>query len=328
MTSTNDGTGDAVPGRNPAGKPGVGPALRAALANADPRVVGLWQQADRLASEGPGPMGLIAGERPAADVEVLTATLASVEYAVGTFLHAADASGCVPLGGSGAMLTAAGWGGPWARRLARTGEFVASRPALAARWAAGLITSDHIDPIAKSAPRFTPEELAALLEQLTPLWGQVSPAWVDRFVRAADRMLHPPDDPTRDELDVYKNRNLSFTLMRDMVLISGELPRVEGEAVIAAIEALAERLRTTADQVPAAARRADALVELVNSAAAADTLPSRGGLPVALNVAVAHTALGDPVVSTSRGHQLTEAETRWACCDAQVTLMALAEIPQ
>ena len=307
------------------GFPGLGrdrlpwPGLAAALLSADPRVVDTWSTVTDLAAAGAGCMGLAAGERPAADVEVLGACLASIEYGVAVFLHAAAAAGCVPLGGPGAMLTAAGWSGPWARRLARAGALIAEQESLGRIWAAGRITSDHVDPIARRASRFTPDELAAVVTQLEPLWGQISPAAVDRFVQAADRMLHPPDDPDRPQQDVYQTRSLSFAVTRDLVLITGELPRIEGEAVMAAIEALAERMRSTVEHVPAAARRADALVELVNTASAAGALPNRGGLPVALTVTVEHTSLGDPVVTSSRGHLLTDAETRWACCDAQVT---------
>ena len=103
------------------------------------------------------------------------------------------------------------------------------------------------------------------------------------------------------------------------MLIGGELPRLEGELVIAAIDAFAERLRSEADHVPAGSRRADALVALVNNAYAADVLPSRGGLPVGLTVTLDHTALGDPLWSTSRGHLLTQGEARWAACDAAIT---------
>ena len=64
---------------------------------------------------------------------------------------------------------------------------------------------------------------------------------------------------------------------------------------MAAIDAFAEKLRSTAEHVPASARRADALVELVNAAHAAGALPTRGGLPVALTVTLDHTSCGDPI---------------------------------
>ena len=203
--------------------------------------------------------------------------------------------------------------------MARSGLLALEHESIAAVWAAGLITSEHVDPIARLAERFTAEELAAVVAELSPHWGAWSPASISRFVTAADRLLHPVPDPSHDEADAYETRSLSFAITADEVLLSANLPRVEGELVIAAIDALAERLRSTADHVPAPARRADALVELVNSARASGALPTRGGLPVALSVTLDHTSLGDPLWTTSRGHLLTRAEARWTGCDAQIT---------
>ena len=107
------------------------------------------------------------------------------------------------------------------------------------------------------------------------------------------------------------------------MVLSGVLPRVEGEAVIAAVEAFAERMRTQADHVPSSARRADGLVALVNAAHATGSIPSRGGLPVSVSVTLDTTALGDRVWTTSRGYHLTEAEARFAACDAMVTPIVL-----
>ena len=134
-----------------------------------------------------------------------------------------------------------------------------------------------------------------------------------------------PKTPEQLKLERIIQRNMDEVMHQSImpyaehVILERALPRVEGELVIAAIDALAERLRSTADHVPAAARRADALVELVNTAHAAGALPTRGGLPVALSVTLDHTSLGDPLWTTSRGHLLTRAEARWTGCDAQIT---------
>ena len=112
---------------------------------------------------------------------------------------------------------------------------------------------------------------------------------------------------------------MSFALTADSVILSGVLPRLEGEAVIAAVEAFAERLRSEADHVPASARRADGLVALVNAAHATGSIPTRGGLPVSVSVTLDSTVLGDQVWTTSRGHTLTDAEPRFTACDALVT---------
>ncbi len=294
------------------------------LACASQEVAALWPAAQASAHCDPEPMGLAAGDRPAADVEVLAGALASVEYTLATRMHAAAVAGALPIAGPGGMLTARGWGSPWARRLARAGQLASAHPRLAEAWAAGVVTSEHLDPIARRADRFTGAELAAVIDELLPLLGTVSPAAVTRFVEAALRLLHPPDDPEPGELEAYQARDLSFSLTSDSVLLSGVLPRMEGELVIAAIDAIAERLRSTADHTPPGARRADALVQLVNDAHARDVLPTRGGLPVSVSVTLTTTDAGDPVWRSSRGHLLTSSEERFAACDASVTPIAVA----
>lgn len=298
---------------------GADPRAVGWLSTASSEVVDAWGAVREAVHADLGPMGLAAGDRPLADVEVLAASFGACEYLLATRMHAAAAAGCLPFGERGGLLTARGWSVPGARRLARCAALVAGHPSLADAWAAGTITSEHVDPIARSADRFTSDELEALIAQLAPHWGSWQPSAVARFVTAADRLLHPPADPSSAELEAHASRDLSFALTPDSVLISAQFPRVEGELVIAAVDAVAERLRSTADHVPAAARRADALIQLINAAHAAGALPSRGGLPVSLTVTLEHTALGDPLWTTSRGHLLTPAEARWAGCDARVT---------
>ncbi len=303
----------------------VDPRTAAALPDASPEVADLWARAGSVACGDLPVMGLAAGDRPTADVEVLAGAFAAVEYELARRMHAASTAGAVPLAGPGAVLTARGWATPQARRLARAGALAADHPTIATAWAGGLITAEHVDAVARHADTFTTEELAAVLRELTDHWGRWSPAAIARFVAAAARMLHPPPgpDPGRDETDAHACRDLSFAVLGDTVVLSGALPRLEGEAVIAAIDALAEKLRSTADHVPAGARRADALVELVNTAAATGTLPTRGGLPIALTVTLAHTTTGDPIWTTSRGHHLTPAETQFVACDPTLTPILL-----
>jgi hypothetical protein len=264
-------------------------------------------------------MGLAAGERPAADVDALLSGVASLEYELARRMAAAARAGALPLVGEGAMPLARYWSAAWSRRLARAGAFAERHPAIAEPWASGVITSEHVDALARRSSNLTEEEMSAVLEQLADRWGRHSPESLGRFVQSVIRMLHPPPDPEPNEGDAYAARALSFAVLGDCVVLTGSLPRLEGEAVMAAVDAWAERLRSAADDVPAAARRMDGLVALVNLAAAADGLPNRGGLPVALTVTLDQTPAGDAVWSTARGHALTQSEQRFVACGAHIT---------
>lgn len=297
------------------------------LPEASDEVAATWRALREAVHCPPGAMGLAAGDQPTADVEVLAAAAAACEYLLAARMHAAAAAGSLALGERGGLLSARGWSPTLARRLARCAALAAAHPGIAQVWSAGTITSEHVDPVARAADRFTDEELAAIVAALEPHWGAWSPAAISRFVAAARRLLHPPPDPSPDEMGAYTSRDLSFALTADTVLLSAALPRMEGELVIAAIDALADRLRSTADHVPAGARRADALIQLVNDAHCRDALPRRGGLPVGLTVTLEHTAFGDPVWTTSRGHVLTDSEARWTSCDAAVTPILVDRAP-
>jgi hypothetical protein len=292
---------------------------QAAAPAASAEVADVWRALSIQADDDLPEMGLMAGERPAADVEVLCSSVAIAEFELARRMVAAARSGSLPLVGDGAMLLARGWSSAWARRLARTGAFVDVYPELAAVWRSGVIASEHVDALARRADHLTATQMAAVITELAPLWGTLSPQAVASFMARVIRMLTPPEDPEPDESAAYESRSLSFALTSDSVILSGVLPRVEGEAVIAAVEAFAERLRSEADHVPASARRADGLVALVNAAHATGSIPSRGGLPVSVSVTLDSTVVGDQVWSTSRGHTLTPAEQRFSSCDAMVT---------
>ncbi len=291
----------------------------AAVAVASPEVGELWSRSSAVAAGELPMMGLSAGERPAADVEVLCSAVACVEFELARRMSAAARSGSLPLVGDGALPLARGWSAGWSRRLAAAGAFVEDHPQLGAVWASGVITSEHVHALARRAQDLQPDQMAEVISELSPWWGELSPMAVAQFVARVIRVLNPPPDPDPQEAGDYEARSVSFALTADSVVLSGVLPRLEGEAVIAAIDAFAERLRSEADHVPASARRADGLVALVNAAHSTGSIPTRGGLPVSLSVTLESTALGDQVWTTSRGHALSAGEARFASCDALVT---------
>ena len=94
-------------------RPGVvDPRAVGAVGSASVEVAGLWARATEVAcGELPG-MGLRAGDRPRADVEVLAGAVAVVEYELARRMHAATAAGSLPLVGPGAVLARPGVGCP------------------------------------------------------------------------------------------------------------------------------------------------------------------------------------------------------------------------
>ena len=136
-----------------------------AMGSASPEVVDLWARATAVAGGDLPGMGLLAGDRPTADVDVLAGAFAVVEYELARRMHAASSAGRLPLLGPGAVLGARGWAGPHARRLARAGALAAEHPSVAAAWGAGIITSDHVDAVARTVGPLEPDEVAAVIEE-------------------------------------------------------------------------------------------------------------------------------------------------------------------
>ena len=122
-------------------------------------------------------MGLSAGERPAADVEVLCSAVASVEFELARRMAAAARSGSLPLVGDGAMLLARGWSAGWARRLARAGAFVEVHPTLGVVWAAGVITSEHVHALARHADHLDGRADGGGDHRAVPVVGASCPRW-------------------------------------------------------------------------------------------------------------------------------------------------------
>jgi hypothetical protein len=208
----------------------VDPRAVGAVPQASVDVVAVWDRATACAVGTLPAMGLLAGDRPTADVEVLAGAFAAVEYELARRMHAATTAGGLPLVGPGAVLAARGWASPHARRLARTGALAAAHPAVAAVWAAGIITSDHVDAIARNIGPLTEEQLAAVIAELDTRWGQWSPPMIARLVLSAIRLLHPPADdrPAGDEADAHATRDLSFALLGDTVILPGPSPDWRG----------------------------------------------------------------------------------------------------
>ena len=142
-----------------------------------------------------------AGRGPArADVEVLAGAFAVVEFELARRMHAATPAGSLPLVGPGAVLPPGGGPprtpGDWPAR----GRWPPSTRPWRRRGRRGSSPVTMWTRSPATSARSKPDELAAVVEELAPLWGQLSPPAVAAFVARVIRLLHPPPDPDPDEV--------------------------------------------------------------------------------------------------------------------------------
>ena len=229
-----------------AGGPPVAADVRAAArCHGRVREVGdLWRQVsavDRRGRPADGPVGRRAPGRGCGGA-VLGGR--SVEFELARRMAAASRSGSLPLVGDGAMLLARGWSatlGPPAGPC----RGVRGRPSgLGGVWASGVITSEHVHALARHADRLEVEEMVGGHRGARPVVGSALAVGGGALRAAGDPGPAPARGSRAGRVAAHEGRSLSFALTVDSVVLSGVLPRLEGEAVIAAVEAFAERLRS------------------------------------------------------------------------------------
>ncbi|MFN8126128.1 MAG: HNH endonuclease signature motif containing protein [Candidatus Nanopelagicales bacterium] len=148
-----------------------------------------------------------------------------------------------------------------------------------------------------------------IVSAVLPSLDRLSVAAVKLVVAHALDLLHPDDRDAAEQAD-YDRRSLSWTHHGGMTMITADLPGIDGTAVTAALTALAESLRRDGDGLTLAQRRADALITLVNAAAAHDDLPATAsGLPVAATITIG-VAEADRVASAAPRPTSTDLATQ------------------
>ncbi len=316
--------------------------------DASPAVAALVRSAQALVEEGLLPVGLDAGDRPVHDVAALRAALTQVEAILGMRMARAESSGSLPFLSSGGMLSQAYWSRGRARALSRAGHLANQRPDISATWTGGSITAEHIDTAARGVAGLSEEHASAVLDGLSPLWGQAAPATVATYCSRARAIVDPPpDDPDARAQKAYGTRFLSFSVLDDTVHLTGTFARLDGELLMNTIHATSERMRVAGDGPTAAQRRADALVQLaagaqpgVNGSApgegggggdgssagagragAAPVLRAPSGGIVA-SAPIAITLTVDLDALSGSGYHLSPGETRFALCDPAIAAVA------
>jgi hypothetical protein len=161
-----------------------------------PAVAALGVAVAALVAEGVLPVGLDAGDRPADDVAALLVALAQVEAVLALRLAAAESGGALPLLSAGGMASHRSWSRPRARALSRAGHLASQHDDLAQRWLAGAITAEHADAAARGVTGLPPDRAQAVLDELVPALGQVTPKAISGYCARARAIVDPmPPDP-------------------------------------------------------------------------------------------------------------------------------------
>ena len=279
--------------------PDLLPRLLAGAGNCPKDVVAL-AEAVVTATEVPVVGDLATGAGLADRVTVLARIAVIIDAEVGRSVVAADSCDVLPHAPVTQLQRHAGWSGPAASAVVAAARFAHRHPTVADLWRSGQVNTDAVAAIARGLRGVTAtvEErfVAAVVAQLPKL----SVKGIKVLITQTLDHLHPHDRDAQDHTD-WDRRCLTSTRHGGMTMISADLPGLEGQAVLAALDALADSLRVDGDRATKGQRRADALITLVNRAASHGDLPAtRSGLPVATTVTIGITEADRIATSTPR----------------------------
>ena len=272
--------------------------LLADAANCPSDVVAL-AEAVATVSRTPLTNDLVTGSTVTDRVTVLARIAAAVETQAGRSVAVAERCDALPHTPVTHLQREAGWSGRAAAALLAAARFADRHQVIAELWHAGEVNTDAVAAIARGLRGVTVSVQEDFLTAVGKHLPQVSVKGIKILIAQTLDYLYPNDRDAQEHTD-WDRRCLSATRHGGMTMISADLPGVEGEAVLAALDALADSLRVDGDGLAKGQRRADALITLINRAGSHGDLPAtRSGLPVATTVTIGiseadRIAAGDP----------------------------------
>lgn len=181
------------------------------------------------------------------------------------------------------------WAGGTAHAMVAAARFAERYPAVAELWGRGRIPLETVATLARGTRLLPGKEVGELVEALLPALPHLSTRELRIAVGRAVDLLLPTDRNEREQV-AHDRRFLAFSEFKGITSFHGELPTFDGAALRAALGALGESLRIEGDGLTKGQRNVDALMTLVNAAAAHGDLPSSAaGLPVAATVTIGLT---------------------------------------
>ena len=273
-----------------------------------PSLVRLVADVDRVVGEslvGGVGSGAVLTDR----VTVLARLHTAIDAELGRSLVAAEGADALPHSTITLLERSAWWSRPASSRVVTAARFAQRHPELGRRWRCGLVTSEVIAALARGLRQVTYDVECIIVAAAIPELTKLSVAGVKLLVARALDLLDAADRDTAEQSN-YDRRAVWWTDHGGMTMISADLPGIDGAAVTAALTALADSLRVEGDGLTAAQRRADALITLVNAAAAHGDLPATAsGLAVAATITIG-AAEADRVATGASRQTVTDLATQ------------------
>lgn len=239
---------------------------------------------DAAGAEAPGASGLGAAAVVADDLLLLARLSHLLDAETGLRAAAADRIDATATGAR-STLRAAGCSRTRASAILGAGRLAAERSELQGMWRTGRVDCSQLATLAARTTALDEEQQATVVDTLTPYLPVLNTRETRSLADAAVDALRPEAAQERERF-AYNRRYLTHSVYAENVLIEARMPLLEGRALLAAVDAHAEKLRTEGDRLTKAQRRADGLANLVATAAASGTTPATGGLPAAVTVTI------------------------------------------
>ena len=292
-----------VMGMDGVGSGDVTASLVAGAADCPVEVVA-WVRGFAAVAAGPVSGDVVTGAGLADRVTVLARLRTVLDAEIARTLVAAQSADVLPHTAATHLQRHAAWSGADASEVLTAGRFAARHRDLAVLWRSGQVSAGVVAVIARGLRGVSAEVEAQFLAAVLDKLPRLSVKAVKVLLARTLDLLFPHDADAREQTD-WDRRSLVATTHGGMTMISADLPAVEGQAVMAALDAVADSLRVAGDRTTAAQRRADALITLVNAAHAHGDVPTtRAGLPVATTITVGiaeadRVAAGKPKTPTT-----------------------------
>src|SRR4051812_5607018 len=219
-----------------------------------------------------------------------------------------------------------------AAQVVRNGRALAQLPAVEQAHAAGDLTAEQVDVIAKIvAPR--PVALAAAqgvdLAETAAILARLAAAAPHEDLKKAVHTYLQMLDTDGPEPDPTEQRTLTFTRHADGSITGRfHLDPMGAEKVTTALESINQTHRPAGDERTAGQRQADAWVQICDLHLGCGTLPMLRTVKPHIAVNVHLEDLLDPTTGKGAaqagfGATLSAARARWLACDADITRIVL-----